>query len=280
MSRKRITIEIAGSLVGISTSQRAPKEWATSWLDALAEIPTGPSLAVDIETGSSDNGGLSVRCADLSTLLSDLAISATTTLDGAISSTSTSIDLIDASSLPSSSYVWIGGECVAYSGKSTNTLTGCTRGALGTDATPHDDADDVFALNPTIFGRRCVVRWYNDTDTSYSSGWTRFVGVVDGVTWADGFYVLNLLSPAQLILDQKALSGAAFVRGKLAQKLSVGSDLEIDADNLSTLKTTIETRGSAHLRIGEEVIEIQQITYPRRTAEIAAYTAPSTLTTD
>lgn len=280
MSRKRLTIEIAGSLTGISNSQRAPKEWVTTWLSVLAEVPSGPSMSVDIETGNSDNGGLSFRCADLSTLLNDLAVIATTTLDGDLSASATSVDVLDASALSASGRIWVGGECIVYSGKSTNTLTGCTRGALGTDAAPHDDASDVFASNPTIFGRRCVVRWYDDTDTSYTSGWTRFVGIIDGVSWADGFYVLNVLSPAQLVLDQKLFSGAAFVRGKLGAKLSTGSDMEIDADNLATLKAAIDTRGYAHLRVADEIVEIRHLLYPRRTAEIDSYTAPSTLTTD
>jgi hypothetical protein len=46
---------------------------------------------------------------------------------GFVSATDTTITVTDASSLPASGNVWIGAEKVAYSGKSGNDLTGCTR---------------------------------------------------------------------------------------------------------------------------------------------------------
>lgn len=73
-----------------------------------------------------------------------------TTANGAIGRTDTTITLTDASSLPSSGRIWISQECISYTGKSTNDLTGCTRGALLTASSPHEDGVKVYAYKPTL----------------------------------------------------------------------------------------------------------------------------------
>lgn len=50
------------------------------------------------------------------------------TLSSALTATATTVSLTDASSFPSSGNVWIGCEKITYTGKSSNDLTGCTRG--------------------------------------------------------------------------------------------------------------------------------------------------------
>lgn len=59
------------------------------------------------------------------------------TLSATINASATSITLVDASSFPASGYVMIDSEIIQYAGKSTNTLTGCTRGATSSTATGH-----------------------------------------------------------------------------------------------------------------------------------------------
>jgi len=68
---------------------------------------------------------------------------ATTTLDGAITDSDTTISLTDASDFPSTGVVFIGTERISYTGKSTNDLTGCTRGENNTTAASHSDGDTV-----------------------------------------------------------------------------------------------------------------------------------------
>jgi hypothetical protein len=51
-----------------------------------------------------------------------------------ITSTATSIPLVDSTSYPASGTVTIGTETITYTGNSSNTLTGCTRGASNTTA--------------------------------------------------------------------------------------------------------------------------------------------------
>ena len=60
-----------------------------------------------------------------------------TTLNGTISSSATSIVLTDASSFTATGTILIDNERISYSGKSTNTLTGCTRGFNSTAAATH-----------------------------------------------------------------------------------------------------------------------------------------------
>ena len=91
-----------------------------------------------------------------------------TTLNGAVTSTATSLILTDASAFPSSGYIYVQtkptagsttetvfsqSEVIKYTGKSTHTLTGLTRGSSApsygltpqaSTATAHSDLDKVF----------------------------------------------------------------------------------------------------------------------------------------
>ncbi len=65
----------------------------------------------------------------------------TTTLNGAINASTTTIVLTDASQFPNSgtNYILIGTEEISYTGVSSNTLTGVTRGVRNTTAATHSD---------------------------------------------------------------------------------------------------------------------------------------------
>jgi len=79
---------------------------------------------------------------------------ATTTLDGAINDSTTTIVLTDASLFPTTgtNFIQIGSEEISYTGISTNTLTGVTRGVRGTTAASHSD-------NATITNSSDYVAW-------------------------------------------------------------------------------------------------------------------------
>lgn len=49
----------------------------------------------------------------------------------------TTVDLVNASALPSSGFIIVEGEAIQYTGKSGNTITGCTRGRYATLKTAH-----------------------------------------------------------------------------------------------------------------------------------------------
>jgi len=63
----------------------------------------------------------------------------TTTVNEALDATETTITLTDASAFPTSGTIQVDSELITYTGKSTNDLTGCTRGALGSTAATHDN---------------------------------------------------------------------------------------------------------------------------------------------
>ena len=67
----------------------------------------------------------------------------TTTLNGNINNSVTSIILTDASLFPTSGSIQIDSEKISYTGKSSNTLTGCVRGILSTTAVLHNNGATV-----------------------------------------------------------------------------------------------------------------------------------------
>jgi hypothetical protein len=75
-----------------------------------------------------------------------------TTLNGTITSGVTSIVLTSASSFASSGTILIDSELITYSAISTNTLTGCTRGASGTLAAAHTSGATVTQVTSSWAG--------------------------------------------------------------------------------------------------------------------------------
>src|SRR6056300_295378 len=77
---------------------------------------------------------------------------ATSTLDGAITDSDTTITLDDASSFTTTGTIKIGSEIITYTGKSSNDLTGGTRGTNGTTAAAHVDAKEVLQVVSSLSG--------------------------------------------------------------------------------------------------------------------------------
>lgn len=86
-----------------------------------------------------------------------------TTLNGDLAIDATTIPLAagTGSDYPTSGTIIIGSEAITYTGISTDSLTGCTRGALDTTAATHDDGD---AVHSTILFR-------SDTDEGTAVSW-------------------------------------------------------------------------------------------------------------
>ena len=75
-----------------------------------------------------------------------------TTLNGNISNSVTTIALTDASSFSSAGKIKINNEIISYAGKSTNNLTGCTRGVNSTTAVAHTSGATVDQVLETVTG--------------------------------------------------------------------------------------------------------------------------------
>ena len=116
--------------------------------------------AITGATFTSTNGSANVtvnktshtlQAGDYITLSSVTVPGATSTLNGALTAVATTITLADASSFSTSGSVRVNDEIITYSGKSSNDLTGCTRGTGGTTAIAHDTATAVRESTVTRF---------------------------------------------------------------------------------------------------------------------------------
>lgn len=82
----------------------------------------------------------------------------TTFITANTSRTATTVNVDNAAALDAAGVVYVGGETIAYTGKTATTLTGCTRGAFGAPAQPHrggtDNGASVYTVPPGWLGRR------------------------------------------------------------------------------------------------------------------------------
>ena len=121
-----------------------------------------------------------------------------TTLNGNISATATTITLADAGAFPTSGFIVIGDETIEYTGKSSNDLTGCTRGtsapAYGrtysnTTASSHNSGAKVFG---SYIITKVSETATNDANTvqSYSNKFTfSLVSNASSTETGGGFFV-------------------------------------------------------------------------------------------
>ena len=143
----------------------------------VTSIPTDTTLTIEMESNESGSGattsggirvqhyypvGPAVEVASTGWSLGSWggqqAGQFTSTLSSDINASVTSLTMASSSSFPSSGTVLIGTELITYTGNSSGTLSGLTRGALGTTAATHSsgatvtDASNFFAWNAAASG--------------------------------------------------------------------------------------------------------------------------------
>lgn len=132
--------------------------------EVMATCPIAPYHITQITLGTPEYwvvGGLTAIYAYDNTGTS-------TTLNGDINSSVTTVTVASTTGFESSGTITIGEENITYTGKTTTTFTGCTRGADSTTAASHTNGDAVVRSS----------KWYNITRSSgaYSAtadeGWT------------------------------------------------------------------------------------------------------------
>lgn len=106
-------------------------------------------------------------------VLSNPINTAFSTLNGGISATDTSLVLASGTTFPNTGIILIGTEQIAYTGKTTNTLTGLIRGYNGTTAASHSTGANVGCYTVTI------------TDATYDPNVDDFV-IISGATAVGG----------------------------------------------------------------------------------------------
>ena len=138
------------------------------------------------------------------------ALELNTTLNGDITSTATTITLTDASEFPTSGYIVIEkvdsttgaivNETIKYTGKSTNDLTGCTRGTAAPSygATPISTTAESHSSGAKIYGSYIITivetSFTNDANSveTYSNSFTcTLVNAATGTATGGGFFVFG-----------------------------------------------------------------------------------------
>jgi hypothetical protein len=95
--------------------------------DAAYQINTAPAInTVGTGWGVSPWGGY-------------IPGTSSSTLNGGINNSATTITVVSTTAFTTSGAIWIDGEYITYSGKTSTDFTGCTRGADGTTAASHSD---------------------------------------------------------------------------------------------------------------------------------------------
>ena len=144
-------------------------------------------------------GGVSVAALELNT-----------TLNGNITSTATTITLTDASEFPTSGYIVIEkvdsttgafvSETIEYTGKSTNDLTGCTRGTaapsygktpVSTEAGSHSSGAKVYGSYIITIVESSFTNDANSVETYSNSFTCTLVNAATGTTTGGGFFVFG-----------------------------------------------------------------------------------------
>ena len=164
--------KLSASAISLSKVRPARTAFPTSTILPNNPFTTTVSTTVTVTQPSHNfSSGDAVRFRQVKEAVGGISITTLeleTTLNGALTSTVTSLTLTDASAFPSSGYIYVQtkptagsttetifsqSEVIKYTGKSTNTLTGLTRGSSSplygltpqaTTATAHNDADKVF----------------------------------------------------------------------------------------------------------------------------------------
>lgn len=98
-----------------------------------------------------------------------------TTLDGSITDSDTTITVVSTTDYVSAGFIWIGDELIEYSGVTATTFTGCTRGSGGTTAAAHASGVSVYIdvggiRGSEIDGNHQITRVDADNYTITTSG--------------------------------------------------------------------------------------------------------------
>jgi len=215
--------------------------------EVMATCPIAPYHITQITLGTPEYwvvGGLTAIYAYDNTGTS-------TTLNGDINSSVTTVTVASTTGFESSGTITIGEENITYTGKTTTTFTGCTRGADSTTAASHTNGDAVVRSS----------KWYNITRSSgaYSAtadeGWTSTI--IGGVLVMTN----NFDNPQYWALtDGKPLSS------QLMQDLTNWPSLTLldgainDAVTTITVDSTEDFPSAGTINIGSEKITYTGVT--------------------
>ena len=199
----------------------------------------------------------------------------TTTLNGAINASTTTIVLTDASQFPSSgtNYILIGTEEISYTGISTNTLTGVTRGVRNTTAAIHSDGATItntsdyvawgeaasgdLVIEPGMwsldnFGDKAICLIANNAcfewDSSLSNATTTRASIISGAPTASRHMVVSTPDRHLVFFGTETTIGDADSQDEMFIRFS-------DQEDINTyVPTATNTAGTQRLADGSKII--------------------------
>ncbi len=199
----------------------------------------------------------------------------TTTLNGAINAAVTSITVADASQLPDSgtNFIIIDSEEISYTGVSSNTLTGCTRGVAGTTAASHSDGATVtnstdyvawgeaasgdLVIEPGMwsidnFGDKAICLIHNSAcfewDSSLSNATTTRATVISGAPTASRHMVVSTPDRHLVFYGTETTIGDTSTQDDMFVRFS-------DQEDINTyIPTATNTAGTQRLADGSRIM--------------------------
>ena len=225
--------EKLGGWVQLSTNQylgTARSLWSWVDLNSNSYIGVGTNLKYYIEWGSGYYDITPIR--RTVTLGANPFATAYSTLNGSITATQTTLILTSAASFPATGgFIKIGSEQIYYSGKSSNTLTGLTRGVNGTTAVSHGTSSAVGCSTITVTD---VANGVVQNDFVTYSGATAFGGFTTGNINAQQ-QVLNVISLNSYTIDISGVFSTSATSGGgsavvAAYQINTGLDIYISGN--------------------------------------------------
>ena len=199
----------------------------------------------------------------------------TTTLNGAINDSTTTIVLTDASQFPSSgtNFIKIGTEEISYTGVSTNTLTGVTRGVRNTTAASHSDGATItntsdfvawgeaasgdLVIEPGMwsldnFGDKAICLIANNAcfewDSSLSNATATRATIISGAPTASRHMVVSTPDRHLVFFGTETTIGDALTQDEMFIRFS-------DQEDINTYTpTATNTAGTQRLADGSKII--------------------------
>ena len=193
-------------MMGISFSW-----YGAGFIDFIVRGSDGNMILAHRMKNNNINDEAFMRSGNLAVRYQTINESVIGTLDEDLDDSETSIDLTDASRFPNSGAVLIRNEVVTYTGKTNNTLTGCTRGAsfqqfvggttktfTGGSASSHDKGNgftSVILISCTAapqlnhWGSSYIMDGGFDTDRGYFFNYAELANSVNGGASETAFFI-------------------------------------------------------------------------------------------
>lgn len=242
-------LEIAGLRYALATSSDAPVNFGQTVKEYIfSGAPTSASIRVELVEGTSETGGCTFRCVNISNEISaefmqGLKRSPRSRLTADFLAGATSCDVEDGSQFTGLTHLYCQGETFEISSISTNTLNVALagRGLFGSEDADHKQRNVidgaqypyVFGFVPNLKGRRAWLWRYNLRDTSDAT--ITASGYIQNAQWhPDGSIDFSINSMQQKLMESQVLS-KPYARGRLlydeATDIVAVDGLEVQLDS-------------------------------------------------